>query len=78
MITTMNAKFSSYIWIGPFLNILDMSAVDSYRYIVFRLTSDGASMASNALTIVNNEAEINQVITSLGCAQYFVGLPFTQ
>ena len=78
MITTMNAKFSSYIRIGPLLNILHMSAVDSYRYIVFRLTSDGASMASNALTIVNNEAEINHAITSLGYAQYFGGLPFTQ
>jgi hypothetical protein len=55
-----------------------MSAVNSYRYIVFRLTSDGASMASNALTIVNNEAEINHAITSLGYAQYFGGLPFTQ
>ena len=78
MITTMNAKFSGYIRIDPFLNILHMSAVNSYWYIVFRLTSDGASMASNALTIVNNEAEINHVITSLGYAQYFVGLPFTQ
>ncbi len=78
MVTPMNAKFSCYIWIGPFLNILHMSAVNSYWYIVFRLTSDGASMAPNALTIVNNEAEINHVITSLGYAQYFVGLPFTQ
>ena len=69
MIATMNAKFSGYIWIGSFLDILDMGPVYSYWDIVFRLTSDGASMASNALTIVNNEAEINHVITSLGFAQ---------
>ena len=69
MIATMNAKFSGYIWIGSFLNILDMGPVYSYWYIVFRLTSDSAGMASYALTIINNEAEINHVITSLGYAQ---------
>ena len=69
MIATMNAKFSGYIWIGSFLNILDMGPVYSYWYIVFRLTSDSAGMASYALTIINNEAEINHVITSLGFAQ---------
>ena len=73
MIATMNAKFSGYIWIGSFLNILDMGPVYSYWYIVFRLTSDSAGMASYALTIINNEAEINHVITSLGYAQYCVG-----
>ena len=78
MIATMNAKFSGYIWIGSFLNIFDMGPVYSNWDIMFRLTSDGASMAPYALTIVNNEAEINHVITSLGYAQYFVGLPFTQ
>ena len=74
----MNAKFSGYIRIGSFLNILDMSPIYSNWDIVFGLTSDGTGMASYALTIVNNEAEINHVITSLGYAQYFVGLPFTQ
>ena len=69
MIATMNAKFSGYIWIGSFLDILYMGPVYSYRNIVFWLTSDGAGMAPYALTIVNNEAEINHVITSLGFAQ---------
>ena len=78
MIATMNAEFSGYIWIGSFLDILDMGPVYSYWDIVFRLTSYSAGMASYALTIINNEAEINHVITSLGYAQYFVGLPFTQ
>ena len=78
MIATMNAKFSGYIWVGSFLNIFDMGPVYSNWDIVFWLTSDGTGMASYALTIVNNEAEINHVITSLGYAQYFVGLPFTQ
>jgi len=55
-----------------------MSPIYSDWNIVFRLTSDGASMASNALTIINNEAEINHIITSLGYAQYMVGLLFTQ
>ena len=78
MIATVNAKFSSHIRIGPFLNILNMGPVYPYRDIVFWLTSDGTGMASYALTIINNEAEINHVITSLGYAQYFGGLPFTQ
>ena len=78
MIAPMNAKFSCHIRIGSFLNILDMSPIYSDWNIVFRLTSDGASMASNALTIINNEAEINHIITSLGYAQYMVGLLFTQ
>ena len=69
MIATMNAKFSGYIWIGSFLNIFDMGPVYSNWDIVFGLTSNGASMAPYALTIVNNEAEINHVITSLGYAQ---------
>ena len=73
MIATMNAKFSGNIRIGPFLNILDMGSVYSYWNVVFRLTSDGAGMASYALAIINNEAEINHVITSLGYAQYYAG-----
>ena len=35
MIATMNAKFSGYIWIGSFLDILYMGPVYSYRNIVF-------------------------------------------
>ena len=35
MITTMNAKFSGHIRIGPFLNILDMGSVYSNRNVVF-------------------------------------------
>jgi hypothetical protein len=69
MIATMNAKFSGYVWIGSFLNIFDMGPVYSNWDIMFGLTSDGASMAPYTLTIVNNEAEINHVITSLGYAQ---------
>ena len=69
MIATMNTKFSGYIWIDSFLNIFDMGPVYSNWDIMFRLTSDGAGMAPYALTIVNNEAEINHVITSLGFAQ---------
>ena len=73
MIATMNAKFSGYIWVGSFLNIFDMGPVYSNWDIVFGLTSNGTGMAPYALTIVNNEAEINHVITSLGYAQYCVG-----
>ena len=69
MIATMNAKFSGYVWIGSFLNIFDMGPVYSNWDIMFGLTSDGARMAPYTLTIVNNEAEINHVITSLGYAQ---------
>ena len=56
-------------FLQKFLNIFDMGPVYSNWDIMFRLTSDGASMAPYALTIVNNEAEINHVITSLGYAQ---------
>ena len=35
MIATVNAKFSSHIRIGPFLNILDMGPVYPYWDIVF-------------------------------------------
>jgi len=69
MIATMNAKFSGYIWVGSFLNIFDMGPVYSNWDIVFGLTSNGTGMASYALAIINNEAEINHVITSLGYAQ---------
>ena len=59
MIATVDTKFTSNIGISSLLDVLHMSSVDSNRNIVFRFASDGASMATDTLPVVYNEAVID-------------------
>jgi hypothetical protein len=56
MITPHYREYSSRVWVFAFLHLLDPRAVNANGNIVFRLTSDGACMAANTLSVVDYEA----------------------
>ena len=56
MITTHYREDSSRVWIFAFLHLFDPGAINTNGHIVFRLTSDGAGVAANALPVVDYEA----------------------
>ena len=56
MITARDLKNAAGVGIGSLLNVLHPSAVYSQRNVVFRLTGNGAGVASDALSIVDDES----------------------
>lgn len=59
MIASMHRELACNIRILPLLDVFDVSAVDPDWNVVFGLASDRTGVASYALAIIDNEAEIN-------------------
>ena len=56
MIASQDAKNAPRIRIVPFFRLFDPGAIHTYRYIMFTLTSNGASMATNTFSVVDDKA----------------------
>ena len=65
MIAAVDAELASDVRVSPLLDVLHMSAIDSYWHIVLRFAGDCAGMASDALTVVYHEAVIDHGPPSL-------------
>jgi len=61
VITAVDAEFTIGIRIGSSLDILNVSSVNSDWHIVFRLTSDGTSVAAYAGAIIDDKAIIHHI-----------------
>ena len=56
MIAAGDLKNAASVGIGPLLDILHPSAVYSQRNMIFGLTGNGAGVASDALSVVDDES----------------------
>jgi len=56
MITSQDTKNSPRIRVFPFFCLFDPGAIHTYWYIVFTLASNGACMATNTLSVVDDKA----------------------
>ncbi len=59
MVAAVDAELSGDIWIGPLLDVLDMSPIDSDWDIMLGLAGDRAGMATDALPVVYHETVID-------------------
>ena len=59
MIAPVDAELPCGIWEGPFLDVLDMGPVDSYRNVMLRLACHCASVASDTSLVVDYESVVH-------------------
>lgn len=57
--TGKDAELPCGIWEGPFLDVLDMGPVDSYRNVMLRLARHCASVASDTSLVVDYESVVH-------------------
>ena len=59
MVAAMDAELTRGVWIGARFDVLDVSPIDSNRYIVLGLACHGTSMASDASLVVDYKSVVH-------------------
>ena len=65
MVTAHYREQAPRVWEFAFLYLLDPSAVDAYRYLMFCLTGRGTGVTPNALPIVNNKSVFHALFQNI-------------